>query len=46
MNNMKVLSGVIVVFLLVACGAPKVLVSYKDNAEVATSQGNYSQAVE
>ncbi len=46
MRKIKVLSGVIVVFLLVACGGPKVLVSHKDNAEVAASQGSYSQAVE
>ena len=46
MKKIKVLSGVIVVLLFVACGAPKVLVSNKDNAEVAASQGNYSQAVE
>ncbi len=46
MKKIKVLCGVIAVFLLVACGAPKVLVSHKENAEVASSQGNYSQAVE
>ena len=46
MRKIKVLCGVIAVFLLVACGGPKVLVSHKDNAEVAASQGNYSQAVE
>ena len=36
-----VLSG-----LIVGCGTPKVLVSYKNNAENAASQGNYTQAVE
>lgn len=46
MRKIKILSGVIAVLLFVACGSPKVIVSYKDNAEVAASQGNYSQAVE
>lgn len=46
MKNIKVLCGVVLVLFFVACGAPKVLVSYKDNAEIAASQGNYSQAVE
>lgn len=32
--------------LIVGCGAPKVLVSYKDNAETATLQGDYSLATE
>ncbi len=35
------------VFFLAGCGAPKVLVStFKDNAEIASSQGNYADAVE
>jgi tetratricopeptide (TPR) repeat protein len=38
---------VLFIFLILAgCGAPKMLVSYKDNAEKATEQGNYIQAVE
>ena len=47
MSKIKILFGAIVVLLFVACGTPKVLeTSYKDKAETAVSQGNYTQAVE
>ncbi len=46
MNIRKFLYILIVGGLFVSCGAPKVLVSNKDNAKTATSQGNYSQAVD
>lgn len=35
-----------VVLFIAGCGGPKVLTSYKENAETAASQGNYVQAVE
>lgn len=34
----------IVVIFISGCGAPKVLVSYKNNAETAAMQGNYAEA--
>jgi len=46
MNLRPFIGSVILGFLLFGCGAPKVLTSYKDNAETAASQGNYAQAVE
>ncbi len=36
----------VLVVIFSSCGTPKSLVSYKTNAETATSQGNYVQAVE
>ncbi len=36
----------IVVIFISGCGAPKVLVSFKNNAETAAMQGNYAEAVE
>lgn len=38
--------GIVMVLFVAGCGAPKVLTSYKENAETAASQGNYTQAVE
>ena len=35
-----------VVLFIAGCGAPKVLTSYKENAQTAASQGNYAQAVD
>ncbi len=35
----------ILLFIITSCGAPKVLVSDKQNAETAVSQGNYAAAV-
>ncbi|MCK5729704.1 MAG: hypothetical protein KAH68_01435 [Draconibacterium sp.] len=43
---MRILWGVIIILIFVACGGSKVLVSNKDNAETAASQGNFSQAVD
>ncbi len=42
----KSISELIIVLFIVGCGAPKVVTSYKDNAEAAATQGNYVRAVE
>jgi tetratricopeptide (TPR) repeat protein len=46
MNFRNIVGIVAFIVLLASCGAPKVLVSNKDNAEKAISEGNYTQAVE
>ncbi|MCF6358740.1 MAG: hypothetical protein L3J54_13140, partial [Draconibacterium sp.] len=46
MSKNNFLYGLFLVIIMVSCGVPKVLVSNKDNAKTAASQGNYSQAVD
>lgn len=46
MNLRTSIWAVVIVMFIAGCGAPKVLTTYKDNAETAASQGNYAQAVE
>jgi len=38
--------AIVMVLFVAGCGAPKVVTSYKKNAETAATQGNYTQAVE
>lgn len=44
--NLRNIAAGILIGILAGCGAPKMLVSYQQNALEATSQGNYIQAVE
>lgn len=47
MTIRKILWVAVLSGMIVGCGAPKVLVpSYKDNAKLATSQGDYTKAIE
>ena len=43
--NFRTCIWAIVIVLLAGCGAPKELISYKDNAETAAGKGDYVQAV-
>ncbi len=44
--NLRNIAAGILIGILAGCGAPKMLVSYQQNALEETSQGNYIQAVE
>ena len=46
MSMKNFLWGVLLISILFSCGAPKVLVFHKNDAETAALQGNYAQAVE
>jgi tetratricopeptide (TPR) repeat protein len=46
MMNLRNIAAGILIGILAGCGAPKMLVSYQQNALEETSQGNYIQAVE
>lgn len=44
--NTKNIFLIIIIALFASCGAPKNLVSYKENAELAENNGNFTEAVE
>ncbi len=46
MNLRTSIWAIVIVLFFAGCGAPKVVTSYKDNAETAASKGNYTRAVE
>ena len=45
MAKKKLLWGLVIAFLLAACGAPKILTTAKTEAETFEAQGNFSQAL-
>lgn len=45
MKGIKILASVFIVFLMIACGAPKVLTTSKSDAAAFENTGNFTQAI-